>query len=336
MKILRIILVVTVIVLVAALSAASFRMYRYAHNPLNPEIATVTILVPRGATLLHITALLEQEGLMPHPRAFCFLARLKGARDRMKAGEYELAGRATPLDVIGRMTRGEVKVYRVSVPEGFSMYQVAERFSAEGLADVDVFLRHLHDGELLSSLGIEGASAEGYLFPDTYHVTRAKDEEAIIRFMVRRFREEVSPDLVREAETLGLTLNELVTLASIIEKEAGCEDEKSLVSAVFHNRLKKGMRLQSDPTVIYGVEGFEGRIRKTDLERETPYNTYRIRGLPPGPICNPGASSILAALNPAPVDYLYFVSRNDGSHQFSSNLSDHNAAVIKYQIKRQK
>lgn len=336
MKILKTVLIVIVLVLAAAVTASSLWMYRYAHSPLNPEVGMTTILVPRGASFSHIVTLLEQEGLMPHRRAFYLLARVKGAHDRMRAGEYGLAGQATPLDVIGRMTRGEVKVYPVSVPEGFSMYQVAKRFGAEGLAEVDVFLERLYDGDLLSSLGIEGLSAEGYLFPDTYHVTKAKNEEAIIRFMVRRFREEVSPTLVNEAERLGFTLHELVTLASIIEKEAGSEEEKPLVSAVFHNRLKRGMRLQSDPTVIYGVEGFEGRIRRADLERETPYNTYRIRGLPPGPICNPGRASILAALNPAPVDYLYFVSKNDGTHQFSSNLSDHNAAVIKYQIKRQK
>lgn len=335
MKILKAALVVIVLAL-AAVSASSLWMYRYAHGPLNPEVGTTIILVPRGSSFVHITSLLEREGLMTHRRAFYLLARLKGAHTRMRAGEYELDGQATPLDVLGKMTRGEVKVYHVPVPEGFTMHQVAERFGSEGLADVDVFLERLYDGDLLSSLGIEGPSVEGYLFPDTYHVTRAKDEEAIIRFMVRRFREEVSPSLVTDAERLGLTLHELVTLASIIEKEAGAEEEKPLVSAVFHNRLKRGMRLQSDPTVIYGVEGFEGRIRRVDLERETPYNTYRIRGLPPGPICNPGMSSILAALNPATVDYLYFVSKNDGTHQFSSNLSDHNAAVIKYQIQRKK
>ncbi|MDD5475687.1 MAG: endolytic transglycosylase MltG [Syntrophales bacterium] len=335
MKVHKIFVFAAALVLLSALTAGGF-LYRYAQGPLNTEIQSVIITIPRGAPFYNIAAMLEEEGLLRSKKAFYIVARLKGAHNTLKAGEYEIKGGESPSTVIERLRRGDVVVHFITVPEGFTIYQVAERLAAHGLADAEVFLERVHDVSLLSSMGIDAASAEGYLFPDTYALTRSKNEEAIIRFMVRSFREAVPADMADKAQLMGFTLKEILTLASIIEKESATEEEKPLISSVFHNRLKRGMRLQSDPTVTYGLDEFEGRIRKRDLERYTPYNTYRIRGLPPGPICNPGLSSIKAALEPADVNYLYFVSRNDGTHHFSSNLSDHNKAVIKYQIKRQK
>jgi UPF0755 protein len=172
---------------------------------------------------------------------------------------------------------------------------------------------------------------EGYLFPDTYHLFREMDPEEVIHMMVNQFKKVFGPDLANRASELGISESEAVILASIIEKETPLPEEKALVSSVFHNRLKKKIPLQSDPTVIYGIKNFNGNLTKEDLMRHTPYNTYLVPGLPPTPICNPGRDSLLAAVHPAPVPYLYFVSKNDGSHFFSSDIEEHNRAVLKYQ-----
>lgn len=192
------------------------------------------------------------------------------------------------------------------------------------------------DAKFLASFGIEGANAEGYLYPDTYLFDKSMNAKDIMKIMVNQFRKMFTLKMQKRAEELGMTMPQIITLASLIGKESGYKDEKPLVSAVFHNRLKKRMKLQCDPTAVYDLKNFTGTITRKHLMRNTPYNTYRIDGLPPGPIANPAIDSLQAALYPAPVNYLYFVSNNDGSHQFSSNLSAHNNAVLKYQIKRKK
>jgi UPF0755 protein len=222
------------------------------------------------------------------------------------------------------------------IPEGFTVRQVARRLSDWGLVDYETFIARARDPRLLQALGIQGGSVEGYLYPETYIFTRSMGEEEIIRYMVRQFRKRQRPEWEKEAEKKGLALEEVITLASIIEKEGGLPEEKPLVSAVFHNRLKRGMKLQSDPTVIYGLEDFDGNLKKSHLRKNMPYNTYVHKGLPPGPICNPGLDSIEAALYPATVPYLYFVARNDGSHYFSTTLSHHREAVLKYHIRKEK
>ena len=310
--------------------------YEYLHRPLNPHAGTVTVHIPRGANFSRISDILEKAKLVDNRRTFYVLARLKDVSHQIKAGEYELTGSMTPLELLEKLKAGSVKEYRVSIPEGFTMCQIADRLAAHGVADGKVFLDHAQDEKLLSSLDIPAKTAEGYLFPDTYVINKSMNEVEILRYMVGRFKKEITPEVRNRARELGFSLHEILTLASIIEKESALEEEKPLIAAVFHNRMKRGMRLQSDPTVIYGMKDFDGNITKGDLKRSTPYNTYRIKGLPPGPICNPGALSIGAALHPSEVKYLYFVSKNDGSHQFSSSLSNHAKAVIKYQIKRQK
>ncbi len=310
--------------------------FEYLGRPLNPHLGTVTIQIPRGANFSRISAILEKANLVDHRRAFYVLVRLKDASRQIKAGEYELTGAMTPVELIETLKAGSVKEYRVSIPEGFTMVQIADRLEACGVADSKVFLGRAGDEKLLAGLDIPAKTAEGYLFPDTYVITKSMDEVEILRYMTGRFRKEITPAMRTRARELGFSLHEMLTLASIIEKESALEEEKPLISAVFHNRMKRGMRLQSDPTVIYGIKDFNGNITRDDLKRNTPYNTYRIKGLPPGPICNPSASSIGAALYPSNVKYLYFVAKNDGSHQFSSDLSTHDKAVIKYQIKRQK
>ncbi len=310
--------------------------FNYANSPIDFEYREVTVEVPRGTSFAETADILEEAGLLRHKEWFSLLAFITGASKQIKAGEYDLRSSMTPMAALKRLVEGKIKEYQVFIPEGFTLSQIADRLEDQGLADRETFISLAFDDGLLSSLGIEGESAEGYLFPDTHTLNKSMGEEGMIRFMVRQFRKGLTPDMLERAKELNLTENEMVTLASIIEKEGGGKEEKPLVSAVFHNRLKRGMRLQSDPTVIYDIEDFDGNLRKADLEKKTPYNTYRIQGLPPGPICNPGLEAIRAAIYPAPVDYLYFVSKNNGSHHFSFNLVDHNRAVLKYQIQRKK
>lgn len=308
----------------------------YATSPIDFQYRECTVEIPGGSSFSTTVDILEEEGLIRHSNCFYLLALFMDATKHIKPGEYDLGSSMTPVGVMNKLLQGKVKGYYVFIPEGFTLSRIADRLADEGLADRETFIGLASDSNLLSSLDIEGESAEGYLFPDTYRFDKSMGEEGIIRFMVRQFREKITPGMLESAREISLTLNEVVTLASIIEKEGGTSEEKPLVSAVFHNRLKRGMRLQSDPTVIYGIEDFDGNLRKSDLRRRTRYNTYMIKGLPPGPICNPGLEAIEAALYPASVNFLYFVSKNNGSHQFSSNLKEHNKAVLKYQIKRRK
>jgi len=328
-------LIICSIVSVAVLLLyASF--YHYAESPISPEGRQLEIKIHKGNSFSDVVSLLDDAGLITNKNYFLLLAHIKGASKNIKAGEYELNSSMTPGHIVGDLMEGRVKVYRITIPEGFTVHQVAARLAANGIVDENRFIALTRDSGLLSELMIMGASAEGYLFPETYVFSRSMGESQVIKFIVDNFWKRITSEMRVRAKELGFTLHEIVILASIIEKEGGGKDEKPKVAAVFHNRLKRGMRLQSDPTVIYDIDDFDGNLKKSHLEEKTPYNTYQIGGLPPGPICNPGMDSILAALYPAQVDYLYFVSKRDGSHHFSSNLRSHNQAVITYQIKRRK
>ncbi len=324
----------SIVGIVVMLLCAAF--FSYVENPVDSEERVLEIEIARGASFSSVVGLLEDAGLIRQKKYFLLLANVKGAEKQIRAGEYELNSSMSPGEIIDTLMEGRVKGHRVSIPEGFTLRQIAARLAAKGIVDEKRFRDLSRDRELLGSLKIKGGSAEGYLFPDTYVFSRSMDESQVIKFMVDHFWRRITTKMKGRAEELGFTLDEIVTLASIVEKEGGKSDEKPIVAAVFHNRLKRRMRLQSDPTVIYDIEDFDGNLKKRHLEEKTPYNTYQIRGLPPGPICNPGMDAILATLYPAPVNYLYFVSKNNGSHHFSSNLKSHNEAVITYQIKRRK
>jgi UPF0755 protein len=228
-----------------------------------------------------------------------------------------------------------VILHPVTIPEGFTRDQIADVLAAKGLADKKRFLELTEDKALLRQYGISGPSLEGYLFPDTYHFSRGTPTLAVLDTMVKRFRQAVAP-FMEKTQGTGMKFEDVVTLASIVEKETGRPEERPLIASVFLNRLRLGMRLESDPTVIYGMENFDGDLKKKDLTEKTPYNTYIIYGLTPGPIANPGLESIKAVIDPARTDYLYFVSRNDGSHHFSRTLAEHNRAVGIYQKKKGK
>jgi len=333
----RILLLLLLLVLVLFLTGAAF--YRYATTPVNLHTAAGTVNIPKGSGFFRITEILNDAGLVGNRPFFWVLALGKRVEKQIRAGEYELTGAMTPSAILDKLVHGEIKVYLVMLPEDITVREAAKKLSAFKLINEKEFMTLAVDRSFLAALDIKANSIEGYLYPDTYRLDRSMTTREILRILVGKFWKEVTPEMRKRAEKLGLTLPQWVTLASIIGKESGNKDEKELISAVFHNRLTKGMKLQSDPTALYNLEQ-KGKHVKTVLRRhlksDTPHNTYRINGLPPGPIANPGIDSLRAALYPAKVDYLYFVAKNDGSHDFSANLAAHNRAVSKYQINRQK
>jgi UPF0755 protein len=291
------------------------------------------VMIEDGASLRDIAANLEEKGIIKHRVCFLLWAKLKGYGKRIKYGEYNLSPTMAPAKIFNILTRGLVILHPVTFPEGYSAEQIGATLSRNLKEDKGTFLSLVHDQALLKKYGITGHSLEGFLYPDTYQFSRKQSPQSVIDVMVSRFKAVISPFKKRIKQT-GMTLEQIVILASIVEKETGKADERPLIAGVFLNRIKKGMRLESDPTVIYGIENFNGNLTRDDLTRYSPYNTYVIPGLPPGPISNPGLDSIKAVLYPANTDYLYFVSKNDGSHYFSRSLEEHNRAVTTYQKKR--
>ncbi len=308
----------------------------WADRPVGTAALEKLFTVYPGQGLKKTAEALAQEGLASDALRFTILARLDNKDKLIKAGEYFFSTAMTPREILGQMVEGRVHLYRLTIPEGFTLVQIAAAIAAADLESEQAFLVAARDSETAQSLGIEADTLEGYLFPDTYYFPRGLDSTTIIATMVKQFRAAFKPSWEQQAKALGMSLHEVVTLASIIEKETGAPEERPLIASVFHNRLKKGMRLETDPTVIYGIPDFDGNIKKQHLETHTPYNTYKIKGLPPGPIASPGALAMQAALYPAQSDYLYFVSKKDGTHQFSTTIKEHNAAVKKYQLRKRK
>ena len=298
---------------------------------------TKTVYIKKGMHLRQVAGLLQEEGIIRNRYFFVLITTLLREKASIKAGEYEFDFRMRPLEVLDTLVKGQVKRHLVTIPEGFTLSQIAQLMEDQKIVDGNEFLQKASSPTLITSLGLPfaevgpQATLEGYLFPETYHLYREMAPEEVIKTMVHQFKKVFGPELTNRASHLGMSEREAVILASIIEKETALPEEKPLVSAVFHNRRTRKMPFQSDPTVIYGIKNFNGNLTKNDLQRPTPYNTYLRTGLPPSPICNPGKDSLLAALHPAPVPYLYFVSKNDGSHYFSSDFEDHNRAVWKYQ-----
>ncbi len=293
------------------------------------------ISIQSGMSFKEIAKILEDNGIVRDQRSFYFLARLQEAIPKVKAGEYEMHTNMKPLEVLSKLIKGEVIKYPVTIPEGYNIFQVAEILEKAGVCNKKKFLAKARNPDFLASLGFNEESLEGYLFPDTYNFPKMMDEEQVIRQMVSRFKAIYAP-LATRAQELGLSQRDVVILASLIEKEAVDDQERRLIAAVFHNRLQKGMPLQSDPTAVYGIKRGSQKITKNDLLRKTPYNTYQINGLPKGPIANPGLKSLEAVLYPAQVNYLFFVAKNDKTHYFSHTLEEHNRAVARYQKKKRR
>ena len=288
--------------------------------------------IPKGSSSAEAARILASANVLQHPLVFRMLVSGTMTGKRLKFGEYSFPTPPSAVDVWRKLLGGEVTRYSVTIPEGSNIYDVAEILSDLDLADPEAFLAAAASPELRRRLRIPGETVEGFLFPDTYLLEKSMTAEEIVEIMIHQFRRRFLPELETLAQENGFSLLELVTVASIIEKETGVEEEKPLVSAVIRKRLSLGMPLQMDPTVIYGLKRFREALSKKDLQTPSPYNSYRNRGLPPGPIANPGVSAIKAALFPADTDYLFFVSRNDGSHTFSKTLEEHNRGVATYRM----
>ncbi len=318
------------IIFIAFLAGFVYSIHFVSSVPQRTE--KVTIEIPKHSGLRNIALELKRAGVIRSDKLFILSVLLRGDKGRLKAGEYEFEPGDSLNEIIGKLVRGDVIIHKITIPEGFTMKEIAELLERNGIMSKEAFLKRARSAEFARELLGDSSltSLEGYLFPDSYSYKKGITPDEFIRMMVARFKEVYMPLRAKSGE-LDLTDREIVILASIIEKETGNSSERPLVSAVFHNRLKLGMRLESDPTVIYGMDSFDGNLRKKDLRTETGYNTYVIFGLPPGPISNPGRNSLEAALNPAHVNYLYFVSRGDGTHEFSSNYRDHRRAVTEYQ-----
>jgi UPF0755 protein len=285
---------------------------------------------PPGSGIRKLALELKSGGMIRSSWHFILVTRLRGDSHRLKAGDYRFNDGMTPDVILKKLVAGDVDYLKFSLPEGYSIRQAAELLEQKGYFKRSLFLEKCHDTALLSRLGIGESSVEGYLYPATYNLSRGGSEEQLISQMVSTFEKRYAELIAGGGGAGGLSRHAVVTLASLIEKEAVSAEEKPLISSVFHNRLRIGMPLQSDPTAVYGVRAFAGKVTKADIERPSPYNTYLIKGLPPGPIGNPGADALEAALHPAATQYLYFVARQDGTHQFSRTLEEHNRAVHRY------
>ncbi len=290
------------------------------------------IQVTDGMSFKTVAAKLQQEGLIRYRGYFQILGRLQGISRKIRVGYYGLNTNMSMWQVLEALRTGKIIEYEVVIPEGYNLYQIAWTLTGTPLISTDPrdFIKVATDKEFAHSLGIDADTLEGYLFPDTYYLPKGITVKDIAKRMVQRFRTVFTDSYRQRAEELGFTEHQIVTLASIIEKEAKMDSERKIISAVYHNRLKLGMRLQSDPTAVYGTKAWVTKVTAQDLKRRSPYNTYLHRGLPPGPIANPGQGAILAALYPADVDYLYFVAQGDGSHYFSKSYKEHGKAIDRY------
>jgi len=311
----------------------SFWLHSYSTSPVSPSASPRVVEIERGKTLKQISRQLNTQRLIDNPRGFVLFAYLHGKQNQIRAGEYELSGAMPPREILNTITSGQSILYTLTVPEGYRILEIAALVEEAGLGSRARFVEETRNPELIRTVNAPAEDLEGYLFPETYKFPKNAGEHRIVETMVRTFRDKAyAPRYHDRAQAIGLTFHEVVTLASIIEKETGEPSERKIISSVFHNRLKLNMRLQTDPTVIYALADFDGNIRKKDLSVESPYNPYLYPGLPPGPIASPGLDSIEAALHPADTDFLYFVSRQNGTHKFSTNLEDHNKAVVKFQL----
>lgn len=324
------------LILAVALTAIGVRTYLHSDPARFPGVrpgAPKIVYIKPKSGVQEIAYTLWEAGVIRSRWAFLGMAYLQGAPTRLKAGEYEFTHGMSLREILQKLEAGRVVTHQITIPEGFTALDIARLLAGEKLVDVDRFMALVMDTRFAEDLGVPANTLEGYLFPDTYRLTRGMGEEEMLQIMVTRFRQAVPKDLDAQAQRVGLDAHSVVTLASLIEKEAKLDSERPLVAAVFYNRLRRNMPLQSDPTAVYGVPGPRRRITTLDLKRKTPYNTYLKAGLPPGPISNPGLASIQAVLDPARVNYLYFVAKNDGSHFFSRTLAQHAEAVRKYQVK---
>jgi peptidoglycan lytic transglycosylase G len=332
------IIAITILAFIIFLSGGGFFVFQeissFVKMPFNKAAFQKTFSIKPGQSLAIIAKNLENESIISNKTYFKLFARYKKADKKLQAGEYILSGSKSPEQILEILLKGKVKLYRITIPEGQNIKEVATLVAKTNFCSKEQFINLCHDKPFILSLSIDSSSMEGYLFPDTYFFPKDTSCKTIIQTMALHFKNIFTKEWQARAKTIGFSVHEIVTLASIIEKETGDASERPLISSVFHNRLKKKMRLESDPTVIYGIKNFDGNIKRKHLKMITPYNTYKIKGLPQGPIANPGAESLKAALNPTQTEYLFFVSKKDTTHYFSKTVQEHNRAVKKYQLRK--
>jgi UPF0755 protein len=324
-------------VLVAlAAGGAAGALYLRTHEPYRGfQVAEQFVDIPQGAGSRTIGDRLVAGGVVRDTVTFRASLWLSGQGRRLKAGEYRFTQAATPFEVIDKLARGDVYVIKFAVPEGLTMAEMAALFEMHGFGPAASFVAAASDPAPIRALDPAARDLEGYLFPDTYPLTRHTTASELVHLMVAQFLHEFTPAIRQAAEAHGMTPRQAVTVASIVEKETAKPEERPVVAAVYENRLRIGMALQCDPTVVYALTRagiYDGNLRRDDLQFDSPYNTYRYPGLPPGPIASPGRAALEASVGPADVDFLYFVSRNDGSHVFARDLADHNRNVQKFQV----
>ncbi len=303
--------------------------------PLPVGMKHIEIEVPKGASFRQVAEIFAKEHIIRDKNLFLLIGKATRIDRKVRAGFYSIYGSMNLIDLFKVLRKGQIIEYEVTVIEGDSLREIAAKLSEKGILREDEFRQLSSDETLLASLAIDAPTLEGYLYPETYKIPKGMDPQEIIGMMVNQMRHHFTEKLRARAAEIGFSERDVLTLASIIEKEAATDEERPLISAVYHNRLRKKIPLQADPTAVYGVKSSGEKITSDDLKRKTPYNTYTINGLPPGPISSPGAKSITAALYPANVRYLYFVSNNDGTHQFSVTAEEHSAAVRAYRAKKQ-
>jgi UPF0755 protein len=324
-----------VLLLLIAGGAAAF-IYMRVNQPFRGyQAAEQFVEIPPGAGSIAIGDRLIAAGVIRNRSTYRTAVWMSGDGRRLKAGEYRFDREMTPFDVISKIARGDVYVVNVTFPEGLTAAEMAKIFEAQGLGPAASFIQASKEAALVHDLDPNATDLEGYLFPETYALPRKTDAAKLVRLMVAAFHRAFTPELRQAAAARNLTVRQAVTLASIVEKETAKPEERATVAAVYTTRLRIGMPLQCDPTVIYALQragGFSGNLHHDDLSFDSPYNTYRYPGLPPGPIASPGRASLAAAVHPADADYVYFVSRNDGSHEFARTLEEHNRNVQKYQV----
>ena len=314
-----------------ALAAAGYFVYRLEHPPAAAAPPQqVTVLFEPGTPTGQIFRRLAGAGVIRDARLAELYYRVYRGKTRLQAGEYRF-DRPTPIDdIINRMGRGDVVKYSIVVPDGLTAEETFQLFWSRGIGGPEGFRQALQETELLPGLTKGVSDLEGFLFPETYVVTRTTSARSVVDMMTAEFRKNFTPEMREKARALGLTLEQAVTLASIVEKESALPREGPRIASVYLNRLKRGMRLQADPTVIYALKKdgkWKDKLYRSDYGYDSPYNTYVNAGLPPGPICNPGSSALNSALSPEKTDYLYFVADASGGHTFSRTFEEHLVAI---------
>ncbi len=308
----------------------------YYVRSISKDKTPIIFEVSSGESFIEIARNLELKGLIDNQHLFNLVAKLKNLRSKVKAGEYQLTPSMTPKEILQVLISGKSILHTFTVSEGLNIYEVGLAYEKQGYGRKDLFLEACFDKELLKRiLGEELYSCEGYLFPETYNIDKKTSASQLVEIMLKMFVKKYT-ESTQDLNLVGWTRHQIVTLASIIEKETGAKEERPIISSVFHNRLKKRMKLQTDPTVLYGIldqtKSYRANITKKDLTTPTPFNTYTNEGLPFGPVSNPGVEAVRAVFNPAETSYLFFVSKNDGTHVFSERYEDHSKSVTQFQI----